>query len=380
MEILLEIPQGKFKIQRIPLRKNELLRAWDAADEYLLNYLASDPNFSPNKSIVILNDSFGAISVSLHVFSPCAISDSYLSHLATRHNLLNNGIEETSVTLLDSLSIPVNPIDYLLIKIPKTLALLEYQLHQLRPLLKHNSKIILAGMIKNMPNSVWKLVDRLIGSSQTSLAVKKARLIFAQIDFNLVLSHNPYPVTYQLENSSLWISNHANVFSRDNLDIGTRFLLQNLPMASTYRNYIDLGCGNGIVGLILAQTSPQVRLKFVDESFMAIASARQNYLAAGLDLAKAEFVIADSLSHFEPESADCIICNPPFHQQQTIGVHIAQQMFQESFRTLAMGGELRIIGNRHLPYKISLKNLFGNVEKIAGNEKFLIYRSIKTGQ
>ena len=37
MEIL-KIPQGEFQLSRYPGRKKELLRAWDAADEYLLNY------------------------------------------------------------------------------------------------------------------------------------------------------------------------------------------------------------------------------------------------------------------------------------------------------------------------------------------------------
>jgi 16S rRNA (guanine1207-N2)-methyltransferase len=39
METLLKVPQGQFILQRLPQRKNETLRAWDAA-EYLLNYLA----------------------------------------------------------------------------------------------------------------------------------------------------------------------------------------------------------------------------------------------------------------------------------------------------------------------------------------------------
>ena len=35
----LHVPQGEFQLFRYPKRKKELLRAWDAADEYLLNYI-----------------------------------------------------------------------------------------------------------------------------------------------------------------------------------------------------------------------------------------------------------------------------------------------------------------------------------------------------
>ena len=40
---------------------------------------------------------------------------------------------------------------------------------------------------------------------------------------------NPFPLRWPLEGSDLILTNHANVFARERLDIGTRFLLQHLP-------------------------------------------------------------------------------------------------------------------------------------------------------
>ncbi len=377
MEILLEAPQGRFEIRRAPFRKNELLRAWDAADEYLLNHLAAQENLGSDSSLTILNDSFGALSVALNAYRPAALSDSYLSQQATRTNLDLNSIPEDSVRLLDSLTLPDTGIDYLLIKVPKTLGLLEYQLHRLRPLLNPNAKIIAAGMVKNLPPSVWKLLERLIGPTKTSLAVKKARLIFAALDPAIELPKNSYPVCYPLENTRFRVCNHANVFSRDSLDIGTRFLLQHLPDDSAYRDFIDLGCGNGIVGLILADRNAEANLCFVDESFMAIASAQENFQSAFGSQRQARFVVNDGLGGFPGGNADCVVCNPPFHQQHTVGDHIAWQMFQQAHQVLRKGGELRVIGNRHLNYHLSLKKLFGHCELVAGNAKFVIFSCIK---
>ena len=45
-----------------------------------------------------------------------------------------------------------------------------------------------------------------------------------------------------------------------------------------------------------------------------------------------------------------VLCNPPFHQAQAVTDHIAWQMFKQAKDTLKEGGELRIIGNRHLDY------------------------------
>ncbi|OAI09699.1 methyltransferase [Methylomonas methanica] len=377
MELELSGPLGSFQLKRLPYRKNELLRAWDAADEYLLNHLAAT-DLAEHANIVILNDSFGALAVSLSAYQPTAISDSWLSQQATRINLALNGIGEERVRLRNSLSLPETGIDYLLIKIPKTLALLEYQLHTLKPLLNADCQVIAAGMVKNLPPSAWKLLEGLIGPTQPSLAVKKARLIFGRVDPNLQLPANPYPTRYQLETCDLTVCNHANVFSRDSLDIGTRFLLEHLPQNPEYREFIDLGCGNGIVGVLLAKQNPQARVGFIDESFMAIASARENFSAAFADSREADFVTGDCLTDFPANSADCIVCNPPFHQQHTIGDHIAWQMFQQAHKVLRKSGELRVIGNRHLNYHLTLKKLFGNCRQVAANAKFVIFSCIKS--
>lgn len=376
MQTILETPQGCFELRRLPYRKNELLRAWDAADEYLLNYL-EEQKPALGSQITILNDGFGALAVALHAYRPVAISDSFLSQQSTRNNLQLNAIQTDSVVLRDSLSVPDTTIDYLLIKIPKTLALLEYQLHHLRPLLKPTTKIIAAGMLKALPASVWPLLERLVGPTHSSLAVKKARLIFANLDPDLTLAANPYPVQYRLEHTDLTICNHANVFSRDSLDIGTRLLLQHLPSDSDYRHIIDLGCGNGVVGVMIAKSLPNAQISFVDESFMAIASARQNFDSAFGKQRQATFTVGDCLNGFQPESADCVVCNPPFHQQHAIGDHIAWKMFQQAHNVLRKGGELRVIGNRHLNYHHSLKKLFGNWQHVASNAKFVIMTAIK---
>ena len=62
--------QGKFSLQRLPARKRELLRAWDAADEYILKHLQDNALPEVGDRILIINDSFGALTVALHHFSP----------------------------------------------------------------------------------------------------------------------------------------------------------------------------------------------------------------------------------------------------------------------------------------------------------------------
>ncbi|MDD5229167.1 MAG: class I SAM-dependent methyltransferase, partial [Methylococcales bacterium] len=305
---------------------------------------------------------------------PHALSDSYLSQQATRLNLAANNLLENAVTLLKSVE-PLPPnFDLVVIKVPKTLALLEFQLLQLRSSISENTQIIVAGMVKILTPSVWNLLERIIGTTKTSLAQKKARLIFATFNPNLPTPQNPYPIRYVLENTAYQITNHANVFSREKLDIGTRFFLEYLPRSEKFRDIIDLGCGNGIVGLIAAEKNLSAQIHFVDESFMAIESARENFGQAFKNRT-AQFYIGDCLTDFSENSVDLVLCNPPFHQQHVIGDFIAQTMFKQAHSVLRNGGELWVIGNRHLNYGVVLTRLFGksNVNLVAQNSKFMIW-------
>ena len=376
METLLNVAQGQFELQRLPQRKHEKLRAWDAADEYLLQHLSENYNLTSTTKILIVNDGFGALAVALHAFNPVAISDSFLSRQATLLNLAANNLPENCVQLRRSLDWPELHVDLVLIKVPKTLALLEQQLIQLQSLLSVETKIIAAGMVKAMPASVWKLMERYLGPSKPSLAKKKARLIFVSLNSQRALAENPYPVYYQLENTRFRICNHANVFSRESLDIGTRFLLQHLPNNTNANDIVDLGCGNGVVGLMLAESHSAAHLYFVDESYMAVASAKENFNLA-FKHRQADFCVTDGLTEFEAESMDLIVCNPPFHQQNTVGNQIALSMFKQSQRVLRKGGELWVIGNRHLAYHVDLKKIFKSCNEIAANAKFVIWRVSK---
>lgn len=376
MEIL-SVPQGEFKLSRFPRRKQEKLRAWDAADEYLLQQIEEENLLFHDCRILILNDQFGALSTVLSGYKTTMISDSWLAHAATEANLDDNGYSDTDVKILDSLSIPDGVYDLVLIKVPKSLAMLEDQLYRLRPHLHDNSRIIAGGMVKAIHTSTLKLFEKLLGKTKTSLARKKARLIFPLYKDTQCVGESPYPSSYILENSEHRIFNHAGVFSRDSLDIGTRFLLANLPCDERFQNIVDLGCGNGVVGLVAAEKNPAAELTFVDESFMAVASAKLNFETAFGQARSATYRATDCLQGVPRNSADLILNNPPFHQQNVVGTYIANQMFRESKAVLRQGGELWVIGNRHLGYHITLKKLFGNCETLASNNKFVILRAVK---
>lgn len=362
---------GTYQLLRYPVRKKETLRAWDAADEYVINEVA-DHAISAQRTI-ICNDAFGALSLALHQYQPVNWSDSYLSHHAAELNWLNNQLDQ-KVTCLRSTEIPEDTFDLVVIKVPKNLGFLEYQLIKLKPLLSRNSVVLVAGMAKNMPSSVWKLLEKIVGSTETALTIKKAKLIKVTPDLDLPEVINRFPVKWNLENNNMKLINHANVFSRDQLDIGARFMLQHLPGTQQGDTVIDLGCGNGVLGLVMASANPQIKLKMIDESYMAIESARENLSQLALSH-PVDFIIGHGLESVERGSIDLVVCNPPFHQQQSVSSHIALEMFSGSARVLTKTGNLWVVGNRHLNYHQVLKRWFKKVELVASNRKFVILKA-----
>jgi 16S rRNA G1207 methylase RsmC len=390
----LQLITGSYTLERLPKTTKGDLRAWDAADELLVNTLFSDDykhllekrlNKIENP-ILIINDSFGALACALHKYPRHSWGDSYLAHLATLENFKNNAIEGGNYQAIPSTEKPSNNnlnqiYDLVILKIPKTLGLLEDQLSHLKPHINADTTIIASAMSKHIHTSTLKTFEKYIGTTNTSRATKKARLIFAKND-NENISTPPYPKTITDDELNLTLINHANVFAKDKLDIGSRFMIEQLKHCPSAKHIVDLGCGNGALGIMAQRLQPEAHFSFIDESYAAVKSAKENFEVEDKDKkSKADFYTSDCFKQFIGEDAqgvDLVLCNPPFHQNHSIGDHIAWQMLKQSHEQLEAGGEMWLIGNRHLGYHVKLKNLFGNCKTVATNKKFVILSATKS--
>lgn len=96
--------------------------------------------------VLVLNDAFGALAASLapHV-QVTSSGDSHLGFLALRKNLARNGLDLGSVRFVPASETAVGPFDHVLVKVPKTLALLEEQLIRLHGQLAPGAQVVAAG-------------------------------------------------------------------------------------------------------------------------------------------------------------------------------------------------------------------------------------------
>ncbi|MFJ7176171.1 methyltransferase [Streptomyces massasporeus] len=372
-------PWGEPALTRFPEDPRDRLRAWDASDEYLLRHLAEE-RVPLDGTVVVVGDRWGALVTALAAHRPVQITDSHLTQEATRANLARAGVEPGAVRLLTTQDPPPERIDVLLVRVPKSLALLEDQLLRLAPAVHAGTVVVGTGMVKEIHTSTLALFERILGPTRTSLAEKKARLIFCTPDPALERPANPWPYVYTLPDgigaaAGGTVVNHAGVFCADRLDIGTRFFLHHLPEGRG-RRVVDLGCGNGVVGTSVALADPDAEVLFVDESFQAVASAEATYKANGAS-GHAEFRVGDGLAGVPSGGVDLVLNNPPFHSHQATTDATAWRMFTGARRALRPGGELWVIGNRHLGYHVKLRKLFGNSRLVASDPKFVVLKAVK---
>ncbi len=260
----------------------------------------------------------GPLTTALAAHRPTLITDSFLAREATRANLARNGVEVDTARLLTTGTFRRTASTCSSYGCRRALPCWRTSCTGWHPPCTRGRSSSARG-VKEIHTSTLKLFERVLGPTRTSLAEQKSRLVFCTPDPALVRAASPWPYRYELPHdtgalSGRTVTNHAGVFCADHLDIGTRFFLGHLPQGGGARRIVDLGCGNGVVGLAAALAEPEAEVVFVDESYQAVASAEATYRdnAGG----KAEFLVGDGMSGLPDASVDLVLSNPPFHSHQ----------------------------------------------------------------
>ncbi|MEP1213868.1 MAG: methyltransferase [Marinobacter sp.] len=365
----------------LPLKRpggSRSLRAWDAADEQLLEQTLA--RFSPDSRprMLIVDDQFGALTLGLAQFAPVSFADSSsLSYALAVNTPAGENIETPSSWLAP----PEGPFDVVVMRIPRQVDYLSCLLRWVNTVLDSDGTLIVGGMIKHLPDSSSAVFADLVHTREVCPARKKARVIVAAAGEQTLRNWDDLWKGYLLPNSEHKVSAMPNVFAREKLDIGTRLLLPlvareavGLPPGS---RVLDLACGNGVLGLTALAENPGLAVTFSDVSSQAVVSARDNTAQAFPD-ADVAFLHSDGI----PEDAGhfkLVILNPPFHEGGVVGDHIALRLFRQVARHLEPGGRMLMVGNRHLGYHRSLRRFFSRVRQLEADPRFVVFEASDQG-
>ncbi len=372
---------GSVELARRPDVADGSLVAWDAADELLL--LAFDEarqNLRVERPcVLVVSDTFGALSVSLVASGLAEVtmwSDSQVAFSALRSNLERNGQPVDAVRTVGATTAVTAAFDVVLWRIPHDRAYLRYQIDVLAPALR-GAVVIAGGMDKYLAPGVRDELAHL-GDASMRRGQKKAHLFDVRCekeDPAVSLPRESFGADVGLE-----LVGAPNVFGGAGLDLGARVMLEAIASETPTEaeRVADLGCGTGVLGIALARALPKATVTFFDESFLAIEATRSNAKANGVE--HATFVTTDGFAGYTGETFDLIVCNPPFHQRGAVSDAVAFQLMRQAHHHLVAGGELWVVGNRHLGYHLKMQRLFGNCTQLAAHPKFVVVAGVRKAQ
>ena len=180
-------------------------------------------------------------------------------------------------------------------------------------------------------------------------------------------------ITTELRGFALRLVTEAGVFSRQQVDRGTRLLVKHLDVRAT-DHVLDLGCGYGVVGIVAALLAPEGRVTLVDINRRAVALAQQNLALNAIE--NAEVLHGDGFAPVHGRSFDLIALNPPMRA----GLAAVHRLVAQARDHLAHGGRFFLVGRTkqgvvRLSQKMS--EVFGDVCEVAKGGGFRLYRAYR---
>ncbi len=180
---------------------------------------------------------------------------------------------------------------------------------------------------------------------------------------------NPVPCAFPYRGYGLTFTTDAGVFSKGELDAGSRLLLDALPALKG--DVLDIGCGWGAIGVAIAKANKAAKVTMVDVNHRALDLCRDNCARNGVS---AEVLESDGMTAVMGTKFDAIVTNPPIRA----GKQIIYRMFADAAVSLNEGGALYLVIRKQQGAESCvkyLKTLFETVEKINKSAGFWVLKA-----
>ena len=135
-------------------------------------------------------------------------------------------------------------------------------------------------------------------------------------------------------------------------------------------NVLDMGCGAGLVGFLVAKAVPGVRLVMVDSHSRAVEAASENAKSLGIE---AEIILADNGTPARMDGTfDVFVGNPPYYSEY----RIAEVFYATAQRALKPGGMAFVVCKNAEGLLPVARKYFPKVE-VLSRRAYHILRSVK---
>ena len=183
------------------------------------------------------------------------------------------------------------------------------------------------------------------------------------------LAHEDLRISFEMFGEKHLLKSDSGVFSKDGLDDGSRLLLETIAKTDLGNEILDLGCGVGPIGLILAHLDPSRRVCLADVNDRALECCRQNAATLGVSQ-QVEIVHSDVYLNIDKKFST-IVTNPPIRA----GKKVTYAMYAGAVDHLLEGGRLILVIRKKQGAESAeayLKTLFPKVERLAQKKGFRV--------
>lgn len=188
------------------------------------------------------------------------------------------------------------------------------------------------------------------------------------------LASKPRIVRYEINGVKFELNSDQGVFSKNELDQGSRILIETLLPLTLKGKMLDIGCGIGPIGLTLAYFTPSLNVTCSDINTRALALCKSN--AQKLALSQRVTCLQSDI-YVEIEGLyDSIVSNPPIRA----GKKVTYAIYIGAKSHLIDGGSLYLVVRKAqgaLSVKAYLEEIFGNAEILKRSKGYYILKATK---
>jgi len=186
----------------------------------------------------------------------------------------------------------------------------------------------------------------------------------------------PTQFTISVREVELTLTSDRGVFSHGRLDDGTLRLLKKMELPET-GDFLDLGCGYGVIGLVAAKLRPDAQVTMVDINERATKLAADNARANGIS--NVEVLTGDAPQVLGERQFDVVLCNPPVR----VGKSKLYELIADAAERLRPGGVLWMVIHTRQGAKTHLREMapmFSECETVSRKWGYRVFKCEKQPQ
>ncbi len=189
------------------------------------------------------------------------------------------------------------------------------------------------------------------------------------------IESNPRQWKFKLLGHSFQFETDSGVFSKSEVDFGSRTLIEYFQLPEVDGAIFDIGCGYGPIGLAIAKEYPERTIYMMDVNERAVSLAKRNAELNGIQ--NVRIFESDGVTAVGEEvKAAAILTNPPIRA----GKEVIFKFYDGAYEKLVPNGELWVVIQKKqgAPSTVAhLEEKFAEVEIVEKNKGYWIIKAKK---